>query len=104
MLLFIYLLGIPIIVALILTSRVDAHMQTLLTPVSKFQNGEEALRQVIHLIKLIQSKEVNRESAILLKGFVNFHEMTCADEECSLKVYKKFHMNKQVQGGGREGG
>ena len=94
MLLFIYLLGVPIIVALILTSRGDAHMKTLLTPVSKFQSGEEALKQVIHLIKLIQTKEVNRESAILLKGFVNFHEMTCVDDECSLKVYKKYHMNK----------
>lgn len=36
MLLFIYLMGIPIIIALILTSRSDAHMKTLLTPVSKF--------------------------------------------------------------------
>ncbi len=36
MLLFIYLLGIPLILALILTSRADAHMKVLLTPVSKF--------------------------------------------------------------------
>ena len=36
MLLFIYLMGIPIILALILTSRGDAHMKSLLTPVSKF--------------------------------------------------------------------
>jgi hypothetical protein len=36
MLLFIYLLGIPLIIALILTSRADAHMKVLLTPVSKF--------------------------------------------------------------------
>ncbi len=36
MLLFIYLMGIPIIVALILTSRGDAHMKSLLIPVSKF--------------------------------------------------------------------
>jgi hypothetical protein len=43
MLLFIYLLGVPIILALILTSRTDAHMLVLLTPVSKFQKGEDAL-------------------------------------------------------------
>jgi len=36
MLLFIYLMGIPIIVALILISRGDAHMKSLLNPVSKF--------------------------------------------------------------------
>jgi hypothetical protein len=53
MLLFIYLMGIPILVTLILTSRGDAHMKTLLTPVSKFQKGEEALRQVIQLIYLV---------------------------------------------------
>ena len=47
MLLFIYLLGIPLILALILTSRADAHMKVLLTPVSKFQKGEDALQQVI---------------------------------------------------------
>jgi hypothetical protein len=44
MLLFIYLLGIPLILALILTSRADAHMKVLLTPVSKFQKGEDALQ------------------------------------------------------------
>jgi hypothetical protein len=36
MLLFIYLLGIPLILALILTSRSDDHKKVLLTPVSKF--------------------------------------------------------------------
>jgi hypothetical protein len=36
MLLYIFLLGIPIIVTLILTSRADAHMKILLTPVFKF--------------------------------------------------------------------
>lgn len=36
MLLFIYLLGIPIILVLLLTSRTDAHMKILLTPVFKF--------------------------------------------------------------------
>jgi hypothetical protein len=53
MLLFIYLLGIPIILALILTSRGDAHMKVLLTPVNKFQRGEDALAQIIQLIHLI---------------------------------------------------
>jgi len=53
MLLFIYLLGIPLILALILTSRADAHMKVLLTPVSKFQKGEDALQQVIQLVYLI---------------------------------------------------
>jgi hypothetical protein len=94
MLLFIYLLGIPIIIVLILTSRADAHMKILLTPVFKFQKGEEALTQVVELVHLIQTKETNRESAILIKGFVNYHEMTCVDEECSLKQYKKHFLNK----------
>lgn len=31
--------------------------------------------------------------------------MTCVDDECSLKIYKKFHMNKTLQGSGlRDGG
>lgn len=96
MLLFIYLLGIPIILVLLLTSRTDAHMKILLTPVFKFQKGEEALSQVIELIHLIQTKEINRESAILIKGFVNYHEMTCTEEDCALKTYKKHHLNKGI--------
>jgi hypothetical protein len=45
MLLFLYLLGIPIIVVLILTSTRmgGSYMKILLTPVFKFQKGEEAL-------------------------------------------------------------
>jgi len=43
---------------------------------------------------LIETKENNRESAILIKGFVNYHEMTCVDDDCSLKQYKKFHLSK----------
>lgn len=36
MLLFIHLLGIPIVIVLILTMRADVHMKMLLTPVHKF--------------------------------------------------------------------
>jgi hypothetical protein len=44
MLLFVYVLGIPIIIVLILNLR-DDQMKILLTPIYKFQKGEEALYQ-----------------------------------------------------------
>lgn len=37
-----------------------------------------------------------RDSAILISGFINYHEITCLDEDCPLKVYKRHHMNKQA--------
>ena len=54
------------------------------------------MHQVIELIYLIQTKETVRDSAILIKGFVNYHEMTCLDDECSLKIYKRHHLNKPM--------
>jgi len=51
---------------------------------------------VIEIIHLIQTKETQRDSAILLSGYINYHEMTCLDDDCPLKVYKRHHMNKHI--------
>jgi hypothetical protein len=44
MLMVMFFLGIPIICALILTPNSDGYLRVLLTPIYKFQKGEEALR------------------------------------------------------------
>lgn len=84
----VYFLGIPIIITLILTQK-DTGLKILLVPLHKVQKGEEALNQFIEIISLIESKDSKRESAILIKGYINYHEMSCTDEDCSLKQIQK---------------
>eukprot|EP00347_Sterkiella_histriomuscorum_P005463 403356519 len=100
MLLVIYLLGIPIVIALIMTME-NQGMKILLSPLYKFQKGEDALQQFNQLIYLIETKDTIRESSILIKGFVNYHEMSCVDDDCSLKQYQKNLQRSNQLGGGR---
>lgn len=43
--------------------------------------------QFVQLLHLIETKDSSRESAILIKGYVNYHEMSCSDDNCSLKTF-----------------
>jgi hypothetical protein len=80
----IYILGIPIVIALVLTLR-DTGLKVLLTPLHKQQKGEYALVHINELLQLILTKDIKRESAILIKGYVNYYETTCTEELCPLK-------------------
>lgn len=51
-----YLLGIPIIIALLLTLK-NSGQNVLLVPLHKQQKGEDALYQVNQLLYLIQTKD-----------------------------------------------
>ena len=69
----------------ILLMPLSKHLKGDLSLFIKYSIGEDALLQFIKLIQLISSKDESRNSAILIKGYVNFHEMTCTDELCPLK-------------------
>jgi len=84
----IYLLGIPVVVILILTLK-DDRMQEILVPIAKFLKGEEALNQINQIITLIKTRETDRESSVLIKGYVDHHEHTCIEGQCALKAYKR---------------
>jgi len=97
----IFFLGIPMIFLLILTHK-DERVALLMKNINNFQKGEEVAIQIRYFLHLVQSKDANRNNAILLKGYVYFHEDQCPLNECVLKTYKKWvldHSQNKKQSG-----
>jgi len=79
-----WLLGIPFVVLIILTNR-DHRVDLLLINVNKFQSGQEVRDQIRYLLKLIEWQSSNRNSAILLDGYIEIHKQSCNQDDCPLK-------------------
>lgn len=79
-----WLLGIPFVILIILTNR-DHRVDLLLINVNKFQNGQEIQDQIRYLLKLIDWQVTNRNSAILLDGYIEIHKQSCNQDDCPLK-------------------
>jgi hypothetical protein len=42
-----------------------------------------------YYIYLVETKEITRQSAIILKGYINHHSTVCPYETCPIKAYLK---------------
>ncbi len=42
-----------------------------------------------YYIHIVESKEINRHSAIILKGYINHHSEVCPYDSCPIKAFKK---------------
>jgi hypothetical protein len=79
-----WLLGIPFVILIILTNR-DHRIDLLLINVNKFSSGQEVQDQIRYLLKLIEWQAANRNSAILLDGYIEIHKQSCNKDDCPLK-------------------
>jgi len=80
-----WLLGIPFVILIILTNR-DHRIDLLLINVNKFSSGQEVQDQIRYLLKLIEWQAANRNSAILLDGYIEIHKQSCNKDDCPLKA------------------
>jgi hypothetical protein len=81
-----FFIGTPIIVAIILTQKNDK-LGILLTNINKFQKGEQVQLQIRYFLEIVDQKDNNRNSKILLKGYIFLYEDFCTLPECALKKY-----------------
>ncbi len=81
-----YFIGIPIIVAIIFTQK-DDKLSILLTNINKFVKGEQVHLQIRYFMEIVDGKDHNRYSKILLKGYIFLYEDLCTIPECALKKY-----------------
>lgn len=81
-----FFLGIPIIVATILTQK-DDKLSILLTNINKFLKGEQVQLQIRYFLEIVDKKDHDRNSKILLKGYIFLYEDFCTIPECALKKY-----------------
>lgn len=81
-------MGIPIICILIYTRQED-RLKLLLTAESQLQRGEQSQLKNFFYLHIVDTKEVDRYSAIVLKGFINHHSEVCPLDNCPIKQYLK---------------
>ena len=45
---------------------------------------------------IIETKEADRYSAIILKGYINHHTEICQSEGCPIKAFKKIMLREKM--------
>jgi hypothetical protein len=45
---------------------------------------------------IVDTRDSNRSSAIILKGFINHHANVCPNDACPIKAYKKLMMKEKL--------
>lgn len=83
----IYFLGVPLVIALVLFDK-DKRVELLVKNINNFQRGEEVALQIRYFLHLVMSRDHDKRSDILLKGYIFHHEDSCLHSECQLKIYK----------------
>ena len=85
---FLFFIGCPVVSYIILTQK-DQRFKELLTNINKFDKGDYVFRQIRYFLELTDKKGKDRQSNILLKGYIYVHEETCTLSDCPLKKYLK---------------
>ena len=90
-----FFLGLPVIIAVIFTGK-DQILAGLVINLIKMSKGEKALNQIQYFISLIDKKDTSRNSKVLLKGYIEQFEETCALKDCPLKKYINSLKNNNI--------
>ncbi|KAL4452981.1 hypothetical protein ABPG73_000907 [Tetrahymena malaccensis] len=92
--LIIWILGLPFIFLIMITTR-QSKIKTLIGSQMKFRSGEQIQSHLRYVLTLIQDQKNDRNSYMLLIGYVEKHKETCPEEDCPLKR-KKMRRGKQL--------
>jgi hypothetical protein len=73
-------------------------MIILLTSLNRFHKGEKVQKQIKYYLELVDKREFDRDSKILLKGYLSIYEETCNIQDCALKkyLYNLEHLNMET--------
>ncbi|KAL4460691.1 hypothetical protein ABPG72_017167 [Tetrahymena utriculariae] len=85
--LIIWILGLPFICFIMLTSK-KSRIDTLISSQTKFRSGEQIQGHLRYVLELIGTQKTDRNSYMLLIGYVEKHKEVCQEEDCPLKIKK----------------
>ena len=60
-----------------------------MTPENQIESGELCQMKNSYYLYIVETKEVERQSQIILKGYINHHSQVCPYETCPIKAYLK---------------
>ena len=69
----IYFLGLPLVSLLIVYSK-DERIKLLNSNIDSFQRGEDLALQIRYFLNLLNTRDSDRRSAIILRGYIFHHE------------------------------
>lgn len=88
-------LGLPIVCILIYTKH-ERRMKLLMTSEKKIETGDDCQRKNFYYMHIIDTREIKRKSAIILKGYVNHHTEVCPYDTCPIKAFKRLMMKEKT--------
>ncbi len=83
-----YFLGFPILFVIIIVQE-ENYLKVLLTNINKFNDGEQLHLQIRYFMQIVEGRDHDRHSKILLKGYIFLYEDFCIVPQCALKKYIK---------------
>jgi len=82
----VFIIVIPLIGIIVVTRESRRHT-LLLKTIDEFDSPEIWHLKIRYYLEIVHQKEVNREAAVQLNGFMFHHEEACTNRNCSLKAY-----------------
>lgn len=90
-------LGVPIICAIVYT-RHEPRLRILMTSEKVLESAEICRKKNFYYFYIIDTREMLRESGIILKGYVNHHTVVCPYDTCPIKAFKRLMMKEKLSG------
>lgn len=90
-----WLLGVPFIVSIMQLTK-KSKIETLIRSQTKFRNGGQIWSHIRYVLQLIENQSKNKNSYVLLVGYIEKHKETCGNDDCPLKVASK-KKNRKTQ-------
>ena len=82
------ILGLPFIVVIIL-SQSNRNLKSLAKNEIKFETASELMDHLRLVQQLIEKYKTDKNSYLLLAGYIEQHKDVCIEEDCPLKISKK---------------
>ncbi|CAD8148889.1 unnamed protein product [Paramecium pentaurelia] len=83
-----WLIGVPFIISIMLLTK-KSKIETLVKSQTKFRSGEQIWSHIRYVLQLIQNQDKDRNSYMLLVGYIEKHKETCNYDDCPLKTKLK---------------
>jgi hypothetical protein len=83
----VWMCGLPFIGISILFER-KSNIEKLFSSNLKFRSGEELEAHLQYVLQLIHNRDKDKNSYMLLLGYIEKHIEICMEENCPLKVKK----------------
>lgn len=93
---YLFLFGIPLISLLIIVYS-DNKIKILQKKLSHFQKGEDIQLHIRYFVKLVEEKNEDSKSDLLMKGFIFNHEKNCELLDCPINDYLSLKNEKTIK-------